>query len=160
MTSFLTWQKYLLVLGIFLWRKESNSYLMVAFYFQPGELDKKYSGLLEKKWTSVIRLQKKVGLRCTSGYHYSSPSTKNPVNHWLNRTSIMRRLVPSLGPRWSLYGGLTVLLYKYLTLPACRHFMGTETKFCCYLYVLTVDQKDLRSRRCAFPHIGLSSSKS
>ncbi|KAJ7387324.1 Positively regulates the of the minus-end directed microtubule motor protein dynein [Desmophyllum pertusum] len=26
----------------------------------PGELDKKYSGLLEKKWTSVIRLQKKV----------------------------------------------------------------------------------------------------
>ena len=27
----------------------------------PGEIDKKYSGLLEKKWTSVIRLQKKVG---------------------------------------------------------------------------------------------------
>ena len=26
----------------------------------PGEVDKKYSGLLEKKWTSVIRLQKKV----------------------------------------------------------------------------------------------------
>ena len=26
----------------------------------PGEIDKKYSGLLEKKWTSVIRLQKKV----------------------------------------------------------------------------------------------------
>ena len=43
----------------------------------PGEVDKKYTGLLEKKWTSVIRLQKKVisvsfillsfsfGLRCT-----------------------------------------------------------------------------------------------
>ncbi|MCL4130126.1 UNVERIFIED_CONTAM: hypothetical protein GTU68_065179 [Idotea baltica] len=26
----------------------------------PGEIDRKYSGLLEKKWTSVIRLQKKV----------------------------------------------------------------------------------------------------
>lgn len=26
----------------------------------PGEVDKKYNGLLEKKWTSVIRLQKKV----------------------------------------------------------------------------------------------------
>ena len=26
----------------------------------PGEVDKKYQGLLEKKWTSVIRLQKKV----------------------------------------------------------------------------------------------------
>lgn len=29
----------------------------------PGEIDKKYAGLLEKKWTSVIRLQKKVGLQ-------------------------------------------------------------------------------------------------
>ena len=29
----------------------------------PGEIDKKYAGLLEKKWTSVIRLQKKVGTR-------------------------------------------------------------------------------------------------
>lgn len=28
----------------------------------PGEVDKKYTGLLEKKWTSVIRLQKKVQL--------------------------------------------------------------------------------------------------
>ena len=26
----------------------------------PGDVDKKYTGLLEKKWTSVIRLQKKV----------------------------------------------------------------------------------------------------
>lgn len=26
----------------------------------PGEVEKKYAGLLEKKWTSVIRLQKKV----------------------------------------------------------------------------------------------------
>ena len=28
----------------------------------PGDVDKKYSGLLEKKWTSVIRLQKKVSV--------------------------------------------------------------------------------------------------
>ncbi|CAN7985281.1 unnamed protein product [Ixodes pacificus] len=28
----------------------------------PGDIDKKYAGLLEKKWTSVIRLQKKVRL--------------------------------------------------------------------------------------------------
>lgn len=26
----------------------------------PGEVEKKFGGLLEKKWTSVIRLQKKV----------------------------------------------------------------------------------------------------
>lgn len=32
----------------------------VRYYFQPGEIEKKYNGLLEKKWTSVIRLQKKV----------------------------------------------------------------------------------------------------
>lgn len=31
-----------------------------AFSLQNEELDKKYAGLLEKKWTSVIRLQKKV----------------------------------------------------------------------------------------------------
>ena len=30
----------------------------------PGEVDKKYAGLLEKKWTSVIRLQKKVQYFC------------------------------------------------------------------------------------------------
>ncbi len=29
----------------------------------PGEVDKKYAGLLEKKWTSVIRLQKKVSIQ-------------------------------------------------------------------------------------------------
>lgn len=31
-------------------------------FFSPqnDDLDKKYAGLLEKKWTSVIRLQKKV----------------------------------------------------------------------------------------------------
>ena len=29
-------------------------------FLQPGEVENKYSGLLEKKWTSVIRLQKKV----------------------------------------------------------------------------------------------------
>lgn len=26
----------------------------------PGEIERKYAGLLEKKWCSVIRLQKKV----------------------------------------------------------------------------------------------------
>ena len=26
----------------------------------PGEVDKKFAGLLEKKWTSVVRLQRKV----------------------------------------------------------------------------------------------------
>jgi hypothetical protein len=31
---------------------------MVSF-LQPGEIDKKVAGLLEKKWTSIIRLQKK-----------------------------------------------------------------------------------------------------
>jgi hypothetical protein len=29
-------------------------------FLQPGEMEAKYNGLLEKKWTSVIRLQKKV----------------------------------------------------------------------------------------------------
>jgi platelet-activating factor acetylhydrolase IB subunit alpha len=31
----------------------------------PGEVEKKYGGLLEKKWTSVIRLQKKVCYMCS-----------------------------------------------------------------------------------------------
>lgn len=34
--------------------------LFKCFSSQNEELDKKYAGLLEKKWTSVIRLQKKV----------------------------------------------------------------------------------------------------
>lgn len=34
--------------------------LMKNLTLQPGDIDKKYGGLLEKKWTSVIRLQKKV----------------------------------------------------------------------------------------------------
>lgn len=43
----------------------SNGYNEALDHFKketdmPGEVDKKYSGLLEKKWTSVIRLQKKV----------------------------------------------------------------------------------------------------
>ncbi|XP_013383657.1 lissencephaly-1 homolog [Lingula anatina] len=43
----------------------SNGYMNALNEFQKetgmnGELDKKYMGLLEKKWTSVIRLQKKV----------------------------------------------------------------------------------------------------
>jgi len=43
----------------------SNGYMSTLTEFQketdmPGEIEKKYAGLLEKKWTSVIRLQKKV----------------------------------------------------------------------------------------------------
>jgi hypothetical protein len=43
----------------------SNGYLSALEGFKkdadlPAEVEKKYSGLLEKKWTSVIRLQKKV----------------------------------------------------------------------------------------------------
>jgi platelet-activating factor acetylhydrolase IB subunit alpha len=43
----------------------SNGYMNALSEFQkeadmPGEIEKKYAGLLEKKWTSVIRLQKKV----------------------------------------------------------------------------------------------------
>ena len=34
-----------------------------TFTFQPLEVDKKYAGILEKKWTSVIRLQKKVNYK-------------------------------------------------------------------------------------------------
>jgi platelet-activating factor acetylhydrolase IB subunit alpha len=33
----------------------------------PGDVDKKYAGLLEKKWTSVIRLQKKVSVAWPAG---------------------------------------------------------------------------------------------
>ena len=40
----------------------SVDYVSCFIHIQPGELDKKYSGLLEKKWTSVIRLQKKVSM--------------------------------------------------------------------------------------------------
>jgi len=29
-------------------------------YVQPDQADKKYEGLMEKKWTSVVRLQRKV----------------------------------------------------------------------------------------------------
>lgn len=36
------------------------SYYLFLFPHKNEELDKKYAGLLEKKWTSVIRLQKKV----------------------------------------------------------------------------------------------------
>lgn len=44
----------------------SSDYVLHFVAMQPGELDKKYSGLLEKKWTSVIRLQKKVSM-CMHG---------------------------------------------------------------------------------------------
>lgn len=43
----------------------SNGYMDALEHFKseadmPGEIERKYQGLLEKKWTSVIRLQKKV----------------------------------------------------------------------------------------------------
>lgn len=49
----------------------SNGYLTALEGFKkdadiPGEVERKYGGLLEKKWISVIRLQKKVGFVC---YH-------------------------------------------------------------------------------------------
>ena len=42
----------------------------------PGEVDKKYAGLLEKKWTSVIRLQKKVTSKKKTSSLYFSTSQK------------------------------------------------------------------------------------
>ncbi len=36
----------------------------------PGDVDKKYAGLLEKKWTSVIRLQKKVRIPLPQNSNY------------------------------------------------------------------------------------------
>ena len=56
-------------LPIYIYNKPSNSKTRAIFQAldafrretdMPGEIDKKYVGLLEKKWTSVIRLQKKV----------------------------------------------------------------------------------------------------
>ncbi|UYV66935.1 PAFAH1B1 [Cordylochernes scorpioides] len=40
--------------------KEENETPINNVCVQSGEIDKKFAGLLEKKWTSVIRLQKKV----------------------------------------------------------------------------------------------------
>lgn len=34
--------------------------LCILILFQGNEIEKKYANLLEKKWTSVIRLQRKV----------------------------------------------------------------------------------------------------
>ena len=34
--------------------------VLFYFYLQPDKIEDKFTGLLEKKWTSVIRLQKKV----------------------------------------------------------------------------------------------------
>lgn len=41
---------------------EVNKFLFEvnAFLLQPDKIEDKFVGLLEKKWTSVIRLQKKV----------------------------------------------------------------------------------------------------
>ena len=44
----------------------------------PGEIDKKYAGLLEKKWTSVIRLQKKVRLKKWIGLERSRTMLISP----------------------------------------------------------------------------------
>lgn len=41
---------------------------------QNEEVDKKYAGLLEKKWTSVIRLQKKVRISLEQQYVYLDAS--------------------------------------------------------------------------------------
>ena len=49
----------------------------------PGEVDKKFAGLLEKKWTSVVRLQRKVRQNLKFG-------TVNPN----------RRILKSLKPKW------------------------------------------------------------
>lgn len=51
----------------------SNGYMDALEAFKaeadmPGEIERKYAGLLEKKWCSVIRLQKKV--RKTWNYYY------------------------------------------------------------------------------------------
>jgi len=52
----------------------------------PGEIDKKYAGLLEKKWTSVIRLQKKVneleGKLSEAEKEYISGSVDQTVKVW------------------------------------------------------------------------------
>jgi platelet-activating factor acetylhydrolase IB subunit alpha len=44
----------------------------------PGDVDKKYTGLLEKKWTSVIRLQKKVIFFITL-YHLTKKISKKMI---------------------------------------------------------------------------------
>ena len=49
----------------------------------PGEVDKKFAGLLEKKWTSVVRLQRKVRQNLKFG----------TVNH-------NRQILKSLKPKW------------------------------------------------------------
>ena len=50
----------------------SNGYMDALEAFKseadmPGEIERKYAGLLEKKWTSVIRLQKKVNAMRVGG---------------------------------------------------------------------------------------------
>jgi len=58
----------------------------------PGEVDKKYAGLLEKKWTSVIRLQKKVNeleaklSEAEKEYISGAPTReKRSPNEWIPR---------------------------------------------------------------------------
>jgi len=52
----------------------------------PGEVERKYGGLLEKKWTSVIRLQKKVA--------FSLPNLKNifSIRTYKNSIDLLRRI--------------------------------------------------------------------
>ena len=49
----------------------------------PGEVDKKFAGLLEKKWTSVVRLQRKVRQNLKFG-----------------RVNLNRQILKSLKPKW------------------------------------------------------------
>ena len=48
----------------------------------PGEVDKKYQGLLEKKWTSVIRLQKKVCEIIVKTSDFIFCTTLKGFNYW------------------------------------------------------------------------------
>lgn len=71
----------------------------------PGDIDKKYAGLLEKKWTSVIRLQKKVmDLECRLSeaekeYLSGAPTReKRSPAEWIPRPPERHCLVGHRGP--------------------------------------------------------------
>ncbi|XP_033628104.1 lissencephaly-1 homolog isoform X1 [Asterias rubens] len=74
----------------------SNGYENALHEFQkeadlPGDVERKYNGLLEKKWTSVIRLQKKVmDLECKLNetekeYTTGGPNQKRSPTEWIPR---------------------------------------------------------------------------